>query len=160
MGSFRPYLCVIGAVAFGLAAAGPALGDEPPSPPPPSINQYVESVPTATGGATRAVTKPHAKPLAPAVARRLRNSNNAVVKDLNSIATSSTYGAPQRKLTPPAPKPASAPGSRRGIHGSSAVSAAVSAVSDSGDSHVYWLLGAIIVITTSMVWAAGRRHRA
>src|SRR5262249_4668221 len=159
MGSFRPFLGAIGAVALGLTAAGSALAEDPPPPPPPSISQYVESVPTATGGASRAVTKPHAKPLAPAVARRLRNSDNPVVKDLNTIATSSTYGAPQHKLTSPAPKPTSVP-SHRDIHGSTALTAAVSAVSDSGDSHVYWLLAAVIVITTSMVWAAGRRHRA
>jgi hypothetical protein len=35
----------------------------------------------------------------------------------------------------------------------------VSAVSDSGDSHVIWLLAALIVVTTTMVWATARRHR-
>jgi hypothetical protein len=160
MGSFRPFIGAVGVVAFGLTTTGSALAQDPPPPPPPSISQYVESVPTATGGQSRAATKPRSKLLAPAVARRLRNSGSTVAKDLNRIATSSTYGAPQRKLTPPAPKSASTPSSHGRIHGSNAVSAAVSAVSDSGDSHMYWLLGALIVITTSMVWAAGRRHRA
>jgi hypothetical protein len=72
-----------------------------------------------------------------------------LTKRLESIATSSAYGAPQQGLSRPAAPNAQNP-----------VSAAVSAATDSSDSHVFWLLGAVIVVTTSMVWATARRHRA
>jgi hypothetical protein len=160
MGLLRPFFGVAGAVALCLTTAAPAVAGDSPPPPPPSIDQYVESVPSATGGASRAVTKPQRKPLAPAVARHLRNSGSAVAKDLKVIATSSVYGAPQRKLTLPARNSSGTPTGRGTTLSGSPLTAAVSAVSDSGDSHVYWLLGALIVITTLVVWAAGRRHRA
>jgi hypothetical protein len=93
------------------------------------------------------------------VINHLRQHRSAVAQQLEAIATSSAYGAPQNKLsvaprsqgkTPPANPPSTF---------SNPLSAAVSAVSDSSDSHVFWLLAAMIVVTTTMVWATARRHR-
>jgi hypothetical protein len=93
--------------------------------------------------------KRNANSLPPAVTKELDTRPDAVSKRLKAIATSSAYGAPQQGLSRPAESNAQNP-----------VSAAVSAATDSSDSHVFWLLGAVIVVTTAMVWATARRHRA
>jgi hypothetical protein len=152
-------------LVLALAAAAPALAEDPPPPTPPgtpSIDQYVETVPTSNGGTLPGVGKAHVKPLPHKVATRLQARNDAVEQRLKTIATSSTYGAPQRDLTGPAKRGnANSNGQKRAApEENSALSAAVTAVSDSGDSHIFWLLAAVIVVTTSMVWAAARRHRA
>jgi hypothetical protein len=81
------------------------------------------------------------------VSARLHKTNDSVSKKLENVATSSSYGTPQRIL----PKPASSSGESESPN---AFSAAVSAVSDSGDSHVVSLLVAIVLVTTAMVWSA------
>jgi hypothetical protein len=168
MGSLRSQLALVGASALALVAAAPAFGEEPPPPTPPgtpSISQYVETVPTSSGGASPGVGKSRSKPLPRTVAKRLRARPDAVTQRLRAIATSSVYGAPQRDLTPPTKRTSSrggsepAPSKRAEPKAANALSAAVSAVSDSGDSHVFWLLAAVIVVTTTMVWATARRHR-
>jgi hypothetical protein len=135
-----------------LAFSAPALAVDrpPPVPPPtPSIAQYVETVPTSQGGATTGPGKRNANLLPAAVTKKLDARPDAVSKRLKAIATSSAYGAPQQGLSRPAEPNAQNP-----------VSAAVSAATDSSDSHIFWLLGAVIVVTTAMVWATARRHRA
>jgi hypothetical protein len=185
MGSPRLQLAALGASVIALGIASTALAENPPPPPPPpgtpSIGQYVETVPTSNGGAAAGAGRKHAK-LPPKVAKAVRAHPDAVTKRLESVATSSAYGAPQRDLTPQGE--AKAAGSNSGNSGpagqqpktpasqqpktpapkapkaANPLSAAVSAVGDSGDSHVFWLLGAVIVVTTAMVWATARRHRA
>jgi hypothetical protein len=173
MGSLRSQLACLGASAVALIIAAPALAETPPPPPPPgtpSIDQYVETVPTSSGGAAPGVGKPHVKPLSHRVNARLQARHDAVTDRLRAVATSSVYGAPQHTLAPVAKpkvvKPNAAQSRAREHLSRSAepktanpLSAAVSAVSDSGDGHVFWLLAAVIVVTISMVWAAARRHR-
>jgi hypothetical protein len=81
---------------------------------------------------------------------------------LETASTSSTYGAPQHTLSPSATKNTqSTKKNEQGTKPSSEanpLAAAVGAVSGSGDSHIYWLLAAMIVVTTTMVWAAAPRH--
>jgi hypothetical protein len=173
MGSLRSQLALLSASAIALTAVAPALADDPPPPTPPatpSIDQYVETIPTSNGGVSPSVGKPRTKSLPHRVSAKLRARPDAVTQRLEAIATSSVYGAPQRDLSPPrasatqqttAPKidarqrptPSAEP------KAANPLSAAVSAVSDSGDSHVFWLLAALIVVTTTMVWATARRHR-
>jgi hypothetical protein len=137
-------------VALACSVPAFAVDRPPPVPPPtPSIAQYVETVPTSQGGATAGSGKRNPNSLPPAVTKKLNAHPDAVTKRLESIATSSAYGAPQQDLSRPAEPNAQNP-----------VSAAVSAATDSSDSHVFWLLGAVIVVTTAMVWATARRHRA
>jgi hypothetical protein len=152
MGSARSHvaLSAVGVVALACSVPAFAVDRPPPVPPPtPSIAQYVETVPTSQGGATAGSSKRNANSLPPAVTKKLNAHPDAVTKRLESIATSSAYGAPQEGLSRPAESNAQNP-----------VSAAVSAATDSSDSHVFWLLGAVIVVTTAMVWATARRHRA
>jgi hypothetical protein len=184
MGSVKYQIAALAAGAFALAFSAPALADEPPPPvpPTPSIDQYVETVPTSQGGSSAGVGKPHAKPLPHRVTKKLRARRDAVTKRLQAVATSSIYGAPQQDLSRPTKTKASRPktsanrpktsATRRPMPAEKPVprptepkaanplSAAISAVSDSSDSHVFWLLGAMIIVTTAMVWATARRHRA
>ena len=173
MGSLKSQLALLSASASAIAliAVAPALADDPPPPTPPgtpSIDQYVETIPTSNGGVSPGVGKPRTKSLPHRVSAKLRARPDAVTQRLEAIATSSVYGAPQRDLSPPR---ASAPPTSPKINArqrptpsaepkaANPLSAAVSAVSDSGDSHVFWLLAALIVVTTTMVWATARRHR-
>jgi hypothetical protein len=170
MGSLRSQLALLCASAVALIAVAPALAEDPPPPTPPatpSIDQYVETVPTSNGGVSPGVGKPRTKSLPHRVSARLHARPDAVTKRLEAIATSSVYGAPQRDLSPPrgsatrrtAPANSSAGPKAANPKAANPLSAAVSAVSDSGDSHVFWLVAALIVVTTTMVWASARRHR-
>jgi hypothetical protein len=151
--------------------SAPAFADETPPPVPPetpSIDQYVETVPTSHGGTSAGIGKPRAKPLPHRITAKIRARSDAVTKNLEVVATSSAYGAPQSDLSRPAKtsreqreEPSANPARPSAEpKAANALSAAVSAVSDSGDSHVFWLLAAVIVVTTAMVWATARRHRA
>jgi hypothetical protein len=151
MASARSHVALLAAGAVALACSVPAFAADrtPPVPPPtPSIAQYVETVPTSQGGATAGSGQRNVNSLPPAVAKKLNAHPDALTKRLKSIATSSAYGAPQQGLSPTDSK------------AQNSLSAAVSAATDSSDSHVFWLLGAVIVVTTAMVWATARRHRA
>ena len=190
--SSRFLIALLGASSIAFAAAAPAFAEDPPPPAPPgtpSIDQYVETVPTGSGGASPGVGKPRAKSLPRRVRTKLRARPDSVTKRLEAIATSSVYGAPQRDLSSPKTGSARGAGARtspkttvpktgvspkttapkadvqrrkpsREPNVANPLSAAVSAVSDTSDSHLYWLLAAMIVVTTGMVWAGARRHRA
>jgi hypothetical protein len=151
MGSVKSHLARLAVGVIGLVCCAPAFAADPapPVPPPtPSIAQYVETVPTSQGGASAGAGKRQAS-LPPAVEKELSARPDATTRLLQSIATSSAYGAPQQDLSRPADANAQNP-----------LSAAVSAATDSSDSHVFWLLGAVIFVTTAMIWATARRHRA
>jgi hypothetical protein len=152
MGSHRSQLALIAGV-LALVWIGPAFADAtpPPVPPPgtPSISQYVETVPTSTGGSSPGAAKRHISPLPQRIASNLRRQDDQIAKRLETVATSSDYGAPQRSLP-------TTPGYAQ-TH-ANALSAAVSAVSDSGDSHLLWLLAAVLVVTTTMVWSTTQRR--
>jgi hypothetical protein len=80
----------------------------------------------------------------------VRKQLDPTAKRLEAVATSSDYGAPQRNL-PSTPGYSKTP--------ENALAAAVSAVSDSGDSRFFWLLAAVLVVTTTMVWSSANRQR-
>lgn len=166
----KSQIAVLAAGIIVCVFSTPAFADETPPPVPPgtpSIDQYVETVPTSHGGTSAGIGKPRAKPLPHRIAAKIHARSDAVTKSLEVVATSSAYGAPQRHLSRPANtsrkrgKPSANPARPSAEpKAANALSAAVSAVSDSGDSHVFWLLAAVIVVTTAMVWATARRHRA
>src|SRR5206468_3945792 len=108
----------------------------------PSIDQYVETVPSSSGGWSAATSLPRSKPLRPAVAKHLRQRSDHVTKLLQTAATSSTYGAPQHRLATPTTKKNRQ--TTKPSNESNPFGAAVGAVSSSGDSHIYWLLAAIV----------------
>jgi hypothetical protein len=151
MGSSKPQISMAIVSLVSLVFPAAVIAATPPQPPPdtPSISQYVEQVPTSGGGSSPGVGNSHAGALPPKVANTLRSRHDPVSQQLEKVATSSGYGAPQRVL----PK---AVGDNAGPEASNALSAAVSAVSDSGGSHVIWLLLALVFVTIAMVWAAAR----
>jgi hypothetical protein len=151
MPSPRGHIAVVCLSAVALAVPAAALSDNG-SPPPgtPSIDQYVETVPSSGGGWSEGTASTRSKPLRPAVTRHLRQQPDD--QQLETVATSSKFGAPQQRLSRPANK-------NKQVRDSSSLGAAVQAVSTSGDSHIYWLLAAMIVVTTTMVWSAARLRR-
>jgi hypothetical protein len=149
----------IGASAF-VAPTSAFSDDGAPPPGTPSIDQYVETVPSSTGGWSAWTGSAHSKPLRPAVTKHLRRDPGRLAHQLEAVATSSSYGAPQQKLSGPANKDKKRNKNEKAaakLEESSRIGAAFGAVSDSGDSHIYWLLAAILVVTTMMAWAAVRR---
>jgi cobalamin biosynthesis Mg chelatase CobN len=130
---------VVGAMRPGAAAAA--------SPPPtPGISQYVETVPTSSGGTTNQPQK---------TTERARPA--VTPAQVAAIASSPAYGAPQSKLSlHPAHGTSTGTASREDAN---AISAAVSAVDGSDDSRFIWLAVALVVITASAVGAATLSYR-
>jgi hypothetical protein len=152
MGSFVKRSSLVSAALIALVLAPAASSSTPPPAPPPdtpSISQYVEQIPTSHGSSSPGVGRAQSKPLPPRVSVRLHKKHDRVSTQLEKVATSSSYGTPQRIL----PKPINSSGES---DRSNALSAVVSAVSDSGDSHVITLLLAVVFVTTAMVWTALR----
>ena len=89
-------------VAAMLASAGTAAADDAPPSPWAAAAQYVEMIPTSTGpkavGAASA-----AKPLPPSLARQFARSAGTDAKALETLVTSSGWGArpAERRQSPP-----------------------------------------------------------
>jgi len=176
----------IGIALFGAGVTTPLAWPQEPPPPPegPAISQYVETLPSGAGGQAVGVGKSQTKPLPKHAAKKLTRKTTPLAPKLRSIATSSSYGAPQQTLprhvsTPPKrtpPKRAQTPTRRAEprIHHPkapaapvrpteperTALSAAVSAATGGTDRGPVILLGAIVLLTTAAgLVAAGRRAR-
>jgi hypothetical protein len=174
------------AVAIGLLGAGfatPLAWSEDPPPPPeePAISQYVETLPSGAGGQAVGVGKSRTKPLPKHAAKKLAQKTTPLAPKLRSIATSSSYGAPQQTLphqaqAPTRAKPTKTPKrhaptpERRSDRPAApvrsvepdrtALSAAVSAATGGGDRAPVILLGVIVAFTTAAgLVAAARRAR-
>jgi hypothetical protein len=130
-------------VAAGAAVAAPSsLFDTP------AADQYVESVPASEGPRVGDGKKPATAPLPPAARTALAREGGESAAQLEEVATSSRYGAPQRKLE------------RDGQSSTPSISsAAVSALGDDGGSDLRWLLIALIGSTALVVGAVGHRYR-
>jgi hypothetical protein len=174
------------AVAIALLGAGVATPfawsqDPPPPPEGPAISQYVETIPSGAGGQAVGVGKSRTKPLPKHAAKKLAKKTTPLAPKLQSIATSSSYGAPQQTLPRRAPAPTRAkPAKSTPKHAQApvrrtdrpttpvrsvepdrtALSAAVSAATSGGDRGPLILLGVIVVFTTAAgLVAAARRAR-
>jgi hypothetical protein len=161
MPSLRLQVVLVSAVltVLTLSASAVANGSAPPTAPEtPSISQYVETVPTSRGGSSAGVGKPRSRPLPGNVVAKLGTRSDPRTQLLKAVATSSAYGAPQSDLSPFAGERGTP--STAEPKGANALSSAVSAVNDSGDSRMFWLLAGLIVATTTTVWGSARRHRA
>jgi hypothetical protein len=127
----------------------------------PSVNQYVESVPT-TKGSKPTTRRPDDKPapLPPEVRRKLEAEGGPVAEELEEIATSPALGAP---ATPRDGKPGSA--RERGGHDAPArdergtVSAVAQAVGGDGAGAMGTLLGGLLLISGVVAAAALHRRR-
>jgi hypothetical protein len=173
---------VIAVALLGTGAVTPLAWSEDPAPPPPegpAISQYVETIPSGTGGQAVGVGKSRAKPLPKHAAKKLNRQTTPLAPKLRSIATSSSYGAPQQTLprrasTAAKPAKASKPRARPPAHRShrsekpvrsaepdrTALSAAVSAATGGGDRGPVILLAVIVLCTTAAgLLAAAKRAR-
>jgi hypothetical protein len=172
----------IAVVLFAVGAVTPLAFADDPEPPPggPAISQYVETVPSGTGGRAVGVGRSRSTPLPKKAQKKLDQKTTPLAPKLRSIATSSSYGAPQQTL-PLSSKPARAkhprttakpaqvprshapPDARDDAAAQTdrtALSAAVSAATGGGDRAPVILLAAIVLITTgAALTAAARRAR-
>jgi hypothetical protein len=185
----RRSLVVALALLSAATVAPVALGQDPPPPPPPTeappevpaIGQYVETVPSATGGQAVGVGKSRTKPLPKKAAKKLNREASPLAPKLRSVATSSTYGAPVQTVTRKAaptkrthsakpraqsPRPdrseptGSAEAERSPAVDRTALSAAVSAATGGGDRGPVLLLVVVVLLTTAAgLLAAARRAR-
>jgi hypothetical protein len=167
---------------FGAGVATPLAWSQDPPPPPeePAISQYVETLPSGGGGQAVGVGKSQTKPLPKHAAKKLTQKATPLAPKLRSIATDSSYGAPQRTLpsrAAPAPtraKPAKTPKRHtptpvrrsdrpptpvRSVEPDrTALSAAVSAATGGRDRGPLILLGVIVVFTTAAGLAAAAQR--
>jgi hypothetical protein len=180
-------IVIVVALATAGAMTAVAWAQDPPPPPPegPAISQYVETVPSGDGGNAVGVGKPRSKPLPKKAAKKLDAKKTPLAPKLRSIATSSSYGAPQQTLPrrvkqapvkkqtpvrhrPTAAKPRKVPNTSAAHpvgrdDGTSqaertALSAAVSAATGGSDRAPVILLAAIVLATTAAALAAAARR--
>jgi hypothetical protein len=149
LGARRASLAVAAVTATVVAGAvtpGNAAAAEPP--PTPGISQYVETVPTSSGGTAnkRQVRANRAHP-------------RVTPAQVAAIASSAAYGAPQGKLSLHPATGASTGTGRASREDANAISAAVGAVDGNDDSRFIWLAAALLVITASAVGAATLAYR-
>jgi hypothetical protein len=126
----------------GASAAPSSLFDTP------AADQYVETIPSSHGPSVRGRQHAETAPLPPRASEALHREGGASASQLEQIATSSDYGAPQRQL-------------RREGHAKppSVSSATVSALGDNTGSDLRWLLIALLTSTGVLLGTAGHRHR-
>jgi hypothetical protein len=128
-----------------------ALAGKPPRHPDASaVDQYRESIPTASGPsyARTSGAAPAPKPLAPVVAAAIVKHAGPRAALLTKAATSPDYGAPVKVL--PRPRLVVAP-ARAGTL--SAVVALPRAVADSSGSRSIELLAALLAVVTATALA-------
>jgi hypothetical protein len=144
----RMALAALGAAIIAALMFAGSAGATPPSLfDTPAADQYVESIPASDGPTVRG--RKHAKtaPLPPGPSAALRRDGGDSASKLEQVATSSDYGAPQRRLR------------RGGDEGPPSVSsAAVSALGDDTGSDLRWLLIALLTSTGVLLGAAGYRY--
>jgi hypothetical protein len=151
----RTGLAVVVSVALFTWSNDAYAKEKPPKHPgASSVDQYRESIPTASGPsyAESETSTTSAHPLAPAVVVRLTHVAPHQAARLEQAATSPQYGAPQRRLPrlrerTPVRAPATATAAR-------ALPQALAA--SAGSSRVLLLAAALAGLTGALVFAARR----
>jgi hypothetical protein len=148
-------LAVVVSVALFTWSNDAYAAQKPPEHPGPSaVDQYRESIPTASGGSYQGsgASTASAHPLPPAVVVRLTHVAAAEAARLVQVATSPQYGAPQwalprlREKTPTS-VPATAVAAR-------ALPQALGA--SAGSTRILLLAAALAAISGALVFAARR----
>lgn len=144
---------VLGLTPFALLGAGPAFAQEPAPADTALVDQYKETIPTASGpNVTGGGSSGGGTPLPPAVATELRQAvGEEEARRLEEVATSPRYGAP---LHPP-----DAGGLPVDEDAPNPVSAAVTALAGEGGGSLLPLLLALVFSTGALVGAAFYRRR-
>jgi hypothetical protein len=142
--------------ALLLAPAAPASGEAPDDFS--AADQYVETLPTSRGPSATKTRKRGTTPLPAGVAAKLSSQGGSDAAALETVATSSDFGASHGTGGRADKRQGKA---ESGSSGSSPAipSASVEAVSESGGD-LLWVLLALLAITGLMVGAvAYQRHR-
>jgi hypothetical protein len=162
MRTSRRILCAA-AVAV-LMAAGPA-GAATPGPGAPSIDQYIEAIPTSAGPQSVARGKERVQPLTREAEQQVNAEAGADAKALTEIATSSRYGAPvetedKPTAAPAPPKPAERGTARPADRAEDVIALDSPAQAEAYDSR---LIGLIFFMAASLAaataYAGTRRSR-
>jgi hypothetical protein len=157
-----PHWCVAVTAAVTLLAwAAPAAAQDPCNES--AIDQYVECVPTDKGSSAPGTQAEDRTPLSGAVQEAVSEEGGADAPILTEVATSSRYGAPQRKLKidrdPGARESAASTSGGEDTSPGEAVSAAVSAVQSGDAGRLVGLLGALLAIALGALAFAGLRQK-
>ncbi|MEO8289685.1 MAG: hypothetical protein ABI649_01655 [Gaiellaceae bacterium] len=144
---------------MGLAALACALMLAPAAAAqsaPPLVDQYTEQIPTADGpkhsGGGGAATNGGGT-LPPGVQAQIKSEGGKDAKKLKELATSPAFGAPETSARLPE-------GAGRDLQPESALSAAITAISDGSDGRLVGLFVALLAIAAAALGvAAARRQR-
>lgn len=141
---------VFAGVALAFAAAVHAQ-DNPPNPGGSAVSQYVELVPAAVGSKAPGVeTKSQQQTSLPRAGKdALKQAAPVIAEPLETIATSSTYGAPAIRAEPNATMPDAVP---PGASTEIALGTTVNAIVSASDER---LLGLLITVLVTMLGAVG-----
>lgn len=153
---------MVGATIVACVAAPVALAG---GPPPPAIAQYVETAPAAGGATVTGYGKTHVRQLPKPIVEQIeKQAPPAAAAALETVATSSQFGAPQSTLHL-APRHRvyrkHRPEQRAARNGSGARSAApatAAVTNGSGDSSMAGL-GVVLVLVTATMAAVGIHNR-
>lgn len=143
---------VLGLLVLLLLSAGPALAQAPPLDDTALVDQYKETIPTASGPKlSGGDSSGGGTPLPPAVVTELTQAvGEEEAKQLEEVATSPRYGAPHQPDEGGLAVSSETPG---------ALSAAVGALVDEGGGSLLPLLLALVFATGALFGAAVLRRR-
>jgi hypothetical protein len=164
MGRRNAHLLVASILAAPVLAVVPtaAAADKPPTPAASGISQYVEMIPTSSGQHAIGVGKATTKPLPKREADLVRKYGGTDKEKLETVATSSEYGAPAKSL-PVKRSVRAAPEVRRVLKPKSApeprvIASSVGAVtSTAGGGRTPVALALLLATTIALAIVAARR---
>jgi hypothetical protein len=150
----RAWLIAAVVAASALAPAAAKAGSPLPAP---AVAQYVESFPTSAGPAVPGAETTRVRKLPPAVERTIVAEGGTDSDELEAIATSSTYSAPQTTLKKSKPSKKKKPSPRPAVaRNQPALPADTFSTDGSGDSRLP-ILGGLLLLATAGLGVAARR---
>ena len=158
----RRALVLAASVAATLLAA-PGLAHAQLPDDPSAVDQYVEDVPAGGGKEYPGTSEPSKTSLPQGVTQQIASEGGSDAPLLTEIATSSAYGAPQKRLGRPGSGPSPADGDPAaggdGEPSSGVLSTAVTAVEGGDSKRLLGLMLALLAISVATVVAVAARHR-
>jgi hypothetical protein len=158
----RRALVLAASVAATLLAA-PGLAHAQLPDDPSAVDQYVEDVPVGGGKAYPGMSQPSKASLPQGVTQQIASEGGSDAPLLTEIATSSAYGAPQKRLAKPRSGASSGDGEPAagddGEPSSGVLSTAVTAAEGGDSKRLLGLLLALLAISVATIVAVAARHR-
>ena len=129
---------------------------------PSAVDQYVEDVPAGGGKEYPGTSEPSKTSLTQGVTQQIASEGGSDAPLLTEIATSSAYGAPQKRPGRPGSGASSGDGEPAGGDGepsSGVLSSAFTAVEGGDSKRLLGLMLALLAISVATVVAVAARHR-